>query len=50
MYILDGKVRTAKRHSSSHGNKSLSGPTHVTIRRWDSYIFRDDYKVTWQAS
>lgn len=50
VYILDEKVRSAKRHSSSHGNSSLFGATHVTVQRSDNYAFHEDNTVTWQTS
>lgn len=48
MYILDEKVRSAKRQTSSHGI-SLFGATHVTLQRSDNHAFHENYTVKWQA-
>lgn len=48
VYILDEKVRSAKRHSSSHDNSSLFDATHVTVQRSDDYAFHEYYTVTSQ--
>lgn len=42
MYILDEKVRSAKRHTSSHGTSQLIGTLHVIFPQLDTSVI-DEY-------
>jgi hypothetical protein len=46
VYILDEKVRPAKRHTSSHGNGQLFGALHVTVQQMDTTVISEQYLGT----